>query len=251
MMRVLYAGDSPVGGAANYLLGVLKSMNAKVTHIPPAEKLTLAIAQKNYDVILLSDYESSKASLSAQRALIKQVQAGSGLMMIGGWASFTGLWGKWKGSPIETILPVRCSAKDDRLNIPVGALVQPKEKQHLALKKLNWQGRPVICGLNTVTPKAGKSRVLLSAAEIKSHTRNLQDVSLGREYPLLVVSQEPQMRVLALATDVAPHWCGGLVDWGTKRVKLPVTSKIAVEVGDQYVQFLSGLLSWLANKANG
>ncbi len=35
-MRVFYAGDSPVGGAANYLRGVLREMKARVTHLPPS-----------------------------------------------------------------------------------------------------------------------------------------------------------------------------------------------------------------------
>lgn len=245
-MRILYAGDSPVGGAANYLLGVMGSIEAEVTHVPPAKPLSKRIAENPYDVILLSDYSCSQVSPDVQKLLARQVDGGAGLMMIGGWASFTGLWGQWKGSVIEGLLPVRCRATDDRLNIPTGAVMLPKSPKHPAISKLTWRSRPVICGVNRVLPRAGKSTVLLSAAELCGHTSNLQDVWLGKEYPLLVASNHPDRRVLALATDVAPHWCGGLVDWGSRRVTLPVNSTISIEVGTGYVAFLSGLLKWLA-----
>jgi hypothetical protein len=63
-----------------------------------------------------------------------------------------------------------------------------------------------------------------------------------------------------LTTDAAPHWCGGLLDWGTKHVTLPVPAKnrggsaascggkggITITVGNAYLEFFSSLILWLA-----
>jgi len=38
-------------------------------------------------------------------------------------------------------------------------------------------------------------------------------------------------------TDLTPHWCGGLVDWGKNRKRLK-----SVEVGDMYGKFIRLLL---------
>ncbi len=38
-MKILYAGDSPVGGPANYLLGGLRHLGAKTTHVAPSQTL--------------------------------------------------------------------------------------------------------------------------------------------------------------------------------------------------------------------
>ena len=40
-------------------------------------------------------------------------------------------------------------------------------------------------------------------------------------------------RTAALATDVAPHWVGPLVDWGVPRVAAQAPQANAVEVGDR------------------
>ena len=60
------------------------------------------------------------------------------------------------------------------------------------------------------------------------------------------MSSDEKNRTAALATDLAPHWCGGLVDWGKRRLKLKVTGKIQIEVGDLYVEFVSSLIKWTA-----
>jgi len=70
---------------------------------------------------------------------------------------------------------------------------------------------------------------------------------LGRkEHPLLIVDSDSTRRIAAFTTDLAPHWSGGLLDWGKKRVKLSVKKGISIEVGEQYVRFVSSLLKWLA-----
>jgi len=60
-----------------------------------------------------------------------------------------------------------------------------------------------------------------------------------------VLNPEKGLRTAALTTDLAPHWCGGWVDWGARRRALPVTAEFGVEVGDLYVRFVRQLIQWL------
>ncbi|HXV28077.1 MAG TPA: hypothetical protein VD913_03845, partial [bacterium] len=62
-------------------------------------------------------------------------------------------------------------------------------------------------------------------------------------------SGAPEMRTAAFASDFAPHWCGGFVDWGNKTLRLPVARNIRVEAGNYYVLFITRLLNWLASAA--
>ena len=65
--------------------------------------------------------------------------------------------------------------------------------------------------------------------------------------PLLVLGNFSQGRVCALATDVAPHWATGLVDWGDARIKAHATYASPVEVGNWYVEFFANILKWTAS----
>ncbi len=232
-MRILYAGDSKVGGPANYLLGILRYMKTNVVHIPPGKKLSPSLFKKRFDGIILSDFSAKNASAHSQKMIAGQVARGTGLLMIGGWGSFSGPFGGWSGSVIEKLLPVRCLGKDDRLNLPGGAWILEKKK-HSMFQKLPFRNPPVICGMNRIQPKKN-SRVILTARRIADR----------KEFPLLVIHSDSRIRTAALATDLAPHWCGGMVDWGSKRMKLKVSGKIQIEVGDLYVRFVSSFIRWI------
>ena len=237
-MRILYAGDSPAGGPANYLLGILGGMKADVTHLPPDKILKPALLRRRFDGIILSDFSAKNVPATSQKIIARQVDEGTGLLMVGGWGSFSGPFGGWRGSLIEKLLPVSCLNRDDRIHLPGGAHLLEKRK-HSMFRGLSFKNPPVICGLNRVRPKS-PAAVLLTA------NANSPDV-WGIEYPLLIIDPNPFKRVAAFATDFAPHWCGGMVDWGTKRLKLPVKNKIEIEVGDRYVRFVSSLIQWLAS----
>ena len=243
-MKILYAGDGPAGGPANYLLAILKSLKADVVHLPPSEKLTPDILQKKFDAFLLSDFSAKQCPSASQSEISNQVKKGSGLIMIGGWGSFSGPFGGWHKTLIEELLPVDCAPHDDRVNFPGGALVAVKTK-HTLLNQLSFEKAPVICGLNKISPKPN-SQVLLTAKKIISDGKKISFQSA--EYPLLVVNKSPKLKTVAFATDAAPHWCGGLVDWGSRSCKLPVNKTIRVEVGDMYVRFFATLIRWLASK---
>lgn len=243
-MKVFYAGDSPAGGPANYLLAVLKSMRAKVTHIPPGQKITSADLKPSYDVIIFSDYSADCVNPAEAKRVTLQVKGGAGFLMVGGWGSFSGPFGKWKGTWAEDLLPIKMSAKDDRLNFPSGALMMLKAK-HPAVRKADFSNPPAICGLNQLKAKPGTQTVVT----VRPVTFRKKVALSRREYPLLVVGGRGKSRTAAFASDFAPHWCGGMVDWGKKRRVLPVNSKIRVEIGDQYVQMITSLIRWLGHNA--
>jgi len=59
--------------------------------------------------------------------------------------------------------------------------------------------------------------------------------------PLLVVGQKGAGKTAALAFDLAPHWVGGFVDWGTGRKHVDFETGF-IEVGDMYYRFVANLL---------
>ena len=63
--------------------------------------------------------------------------------------------------------------------------------------------------------------------------------------PLLVVRETRHSRSAALTTDLAPHWVGPLVDWGSERVTAQHPPAEGIEVGSLYVQFIEQLVGWL------
>ena len=246
-MKILYAGDGPAGGSAIYLLGVLGALGADVRHVPPAERLTSRLAAQRYDAILLSDFPHRRLPVASETAIVQQVAQGTGLLMVGGWGSFAGPLGGWRGSKVASLLPVTCLARDDRVHFPGGALVC-RAQAHPMWRSLSFSTPPVICGLNAVRPRR-HSRLLLTARRIMAGTHPGQLRLDAVAHPLLIIDADPRKRIAALATDLAPHWCGGLVDWGTRRSALSVNGALRVEVGDRYVQFVASLVRWLAKAA--
>ncbi len=241
-MNILYAGDGEKEGAARYLLSVLKYLNAKVTHVHPKKILFPSLLKRKFDVIILSDFPYKNLPPSSEEIIVKQIQNGSGLWMIGGWSSYRGQNGDWGGSKIEELLPVQCLKKDDRVNFLLGAW-PCKVSNHMILKKLSFVKPPVLCGMNQVKLKKGAQILLVAKEGVKFSS---ESISLSKkEYPLLAVYENGNIRTVALTTDLAPHWCGGMVDWGKKRRTLLWSKSICVEVGDQYVQFISSVVHWL------
>jgi hypothetical protein len=59
----------------------------------------------------------------------------------------------------------------------------------------------------------------------------------------LIVGRYGAGRTAALATDVAPHWVGGFVDWGDRRIAQAVGGGM-IEVGNWYARFFHNLVAW-------
>ena len=244
-MRILFVGEDPTPGSGTYLLAILKALRATTVHVPSGVRLQERLLARHFETMLFSDYQRAHLSRQVERVIAEQVADGAGLLMVGGWSSFSGPFGRWRGSRIEELLPVRCRNRDDRMNFPGGAFLL-RAGAHPIVAGLDFSRPPVVCGLNDIQPKP-RSRTLLSARRIRWQRHGRLSLE-PKAYPLLVINAEPDMRAAALATDAAPHWCGGLVDWGSKRMTLKVTVQARVEVGDQYVRFISQLIRWLARQ---
>ncbi len=243
-MKVIYIGDKPRD--SRYLNAVMSlSKIESVYYCPVEEDHLLQIPNKKsdilkYDVMILSDAPSDSLGKKRMEVIKECTKEGMGLGMIGGWESFTGLIGNYKNTPIEEVLPVDCLPKDDRRNIS-GGLKIIKKKDHPILEGLPWTDTPTVCGYNVVIPKAN-SMTLLTLKEILSYGKErVEKLELSdHEDPLLVIGEYKKGNVFALTTDIAPHWVGGLVDWGDDRIR-----RLDAEIGNYYVKFIGQMLHWL------
>ena len=240
--RVLYLGDGTLATSARYLAGVLTYYKIPFDHVPTHRRFTGKTLRRRYSLFILSDYPSRNFSRPIQKEIVEKVKEGAGLLMIGGWSSFTGVDGHYRGTPIGHILPVILSKRDDRVNTEGGALIYPK-RHHPVLKTLSFRSAPVIAGFNRLAAKPS-SQVILETRKILPR---YPKISLEKKkYPFLVFSRYEKGKVAVLATDVAPHWVGSFVDWGKKRTKVKLSKGNQIEVGENYLRFLGQLVRFLA-----
>jgi uncharacterized membrane protein len=140
------------------------------------------------------------------------------------------------------VLPVVMRKSDDRRNSAQPCLLN-KTAEHPILEGLPWDEPPGIGGYNAVDAKPG-SQTLLTGVRFAVHRSAGEfQFTRGEETPILVVGQHGQGRVAALATDVAPHWVGGFVDWGNGRISQEIAGGM-VEIGNWYARFFRNLLVW-------
>jgi uncharacterized membrane protein len=133
------------------------------------------------------------------------VASGKGLMLLGGWYSFTGEMGKggWGRTILKDLLPVGCLETDDLVESTEGfhARITPAGKPFAAGLRIGTM--PPLLGYNKTTPRE-EGTVLLTVTETGD--------------PLLAVRDFGKGRVLAFASDPAPHWGCNFVAWpGYKR----------------------------------
>jgi uncharacterized membrane protein len=136
---------------------------------------------------------------------------------------------------------------DDRRNCAQPCLIR-KVAEHPILENVPWDQPPGIGGFNAITPKADAETLLSSVQFSVRQTGDAFQFVRKMESPLLVVGQYGRGRTAALATDVAPHWVGGFVDWGGRRLSQDVGSGF-IEVGEWYARFFRNLLVWTRNSA--
>jgi uncharacterized membrane protein len=140
-------------------------------------------------------------------------------------------------------------SKDDRVNCFAPCLAE-KMKEHEILGSLPFEeNTPSINGFNRLKSKPDSNTILLARRFKASYVNgNFTVTSLEDPDPLLVVSSYKQGRVCAFATDVAPHWVGGLVDWGNSRVKAQGPGANPIEVGNWYAALLANMINWTAGR---
>jgi uncharacterized membrane protein len=221
-MKVLIAGESWVTTAthikgvdqftlSSYVVGVgplrdaLEGAGHAVTHLPAhdvPDHFPYPEALDQFDVVVLSDigansillpsavFDRSERRPNRLTGLADWVAGGGGLVMIGGYLSFTGIDAKaaYRGSPVEAVLPVTCEATDDRVERPEGIEPQVVEPDH-----------PIVAGLDATWPHLlGYNRVALRDDATLLAT-------IGDD-PLIAVRDHQQGRTAVFTSDCAPHW---------------------------------------------
>lgn len=128
------------------------------------------------------------------------VKAGKGLMLLGGWYSFTGEMGKggWGRTRLRELLPVRCLDIEDLVETTEGFSPLATPDGRKLFRGIDLGSMPPLLGYNKTRPiKDG--RVLLKIKETGD--------------PLLAVRDFGKGRVLAYMSDPAPHWGCNFVYW--------------------------------------
>jgi len=155
-----------------------------------------------FDVVVISDIGSNsfllpdetflRSERSANRLAVLRdwTRAGGGLVMIGGYMSFTGIEGKarYGMTPLAEVLPVTMLDHDDRVEEPEGVKADFDEPGHAVLggTPAEW---PPLLGYNRVVAKADATVVARAGDD-----------------PLLVVGPAGAGRAVAFTSDLAPHW---------------------------------------------
>jgi uncharacterized membrane protein len=125
---------------------------------------------------------------------IKQyVRDGGGLMMLGGWLSFSGAreMGGWRRSTLAEALPVECLVGEDLVESSAGFTAEVVEPDHPLASGLPWESFPPIFGYNELIAKAD-ANVIVRVRETG--------------HPLVVAGNFGKGRVCVYASDPAPHW---------------------------------------------
>jgi hypothetical protein len=242
--KICYLGDDHLQGAAAYLAGVMLHYGLPFYHVRSGDPPPHDFASRSYAAYVVSDYPAAQFGNEAMTHVAARVEQGAGLVMLGGWESFHGRLGEYHHSPLAAVLPVEMQSCDDRRNCAQPCLVE-KLADHAILAGLPWDEPPTIGGYNAITAKP-QAETLLAAARFSVRlTDGEYRFERTGTAPLLIVGRHGAGRTAALATDVAPHWVGGFVDWGDKRITQEVGGGM-IEVGNWYVRFFRNLVAWTA-----
>lgn len=193
-------------------------------HLVPTQFPGTAEALSEYDVVILSDIGANSLQLSPQvfdtfqagedrlAVLREWVAHGGGLMMIGGYLSFSGFQARaaFRQTALADVLPVTMLAEDDRVEAPAGITPVVLDPAHPALAGCGdtW---PALLGYNRVVAKADA----------------IVPVTIGDD-PLVALAGYGRGRCAVFTSDCSPHWAppgfcedwkgytdlfGGLVNW--------------------------------------
>jgi len=147
------------------------------------------------------------------------------------------------------VLPVAMQPTDDRVNCSAPCLVE-KTAEHPIIDSLAFdEDAPGIGGFNLLTAKP-ESTTILSAQKFKAcrGENGFAFTPFEKPIPLLVVGSYGEGRVTTFASDVAPHWVGGLVDWGDARLAAQAPGASDIEVGNWYGKLFANMVRWTAGK---
>ncbi len=157
---------------------------------------------RQYDLVVISDvgansflltrgvFNRSVSEPNRLDAIREYVLRGGGLLMVGGYLSFSGIDGKarYADSPLAEILPVEVLRVDDRAERPQGAAVTVLAPEHPALGAVGaaW---PALLGYNVVAAKPEAEVLALVGGD-----------------PLIAVGTAGAGRSGVFTSDMSPHW---------------------------------------------
>jgi uncharacterized membrane protein len=218
---------------AGVFLGALADAGYDVTYIRAHEVSmrfpTTRADLDQFDVVILSDIGSnsfllcdetwhrSERTVNRLSLLAEYVNAGGGLLMVGGYMSFSGIDGRarYQATPLAPVLPVTMLDRDDRVEAPEGALATFPNPEHPALGGTppEW---PILLGYNQLKAKPGATVIAQCGDDA-----------------VLVVDNVGSGRCAAFASDVAPHWAPPeFMAW------------------PHYAKLWSSIVAWLAGDQN-
>ncbi|WP_294180811.1 glutamine amidotransferase [uncultured Schumannella sp.] len=177
-----------------------------VTHLPAHTIETAfpatAEALAEYDLVVISDVGANTFLLSRAvfgrsvsepnklTAIRDYVLAGGGLLMVGGYLSFSGIDAKanYANTELAEILPVGMLTTDDRAERPEGAPIEVLAPEHAALGGVGTEW-PALLGYNRTTPREGAELLATVAGD-----------------PLVAVTTAGAGRTGVFTSDMSPHW---------------------------------------------
>ena len=170
------------------------------------------------ELVEISIIESEEYVLMPDRLeLIKSfVEDGGGLLMAGGWYSFSGRFGHggWYGTPVAEVLPVEIMRFDDRVEAPMGVRVKVIDREDPVVRGIDWETCPPFLGYNQVRLKSSAKLVAV----------------IGEGDPFIVTGEYGKGRVMAFTSDPVLHWGINFVKW------------------KYYPRFWMQAIKWLAKK---
>jgi uncharacterized membrane protein len=202
------------GTGHQWLQAALEAGGWQVEHLPnhlaPEAFPTTMAELEGYDVVILSDIGANSLLLSPDtftrslcapnrlELLRDWVNAGGGLIMVGGYLTFQGIEAKghYAGSAVEEALPVTIHPFDDRVEAPQGVMPELSAAAHPLAADLpaTW---PMLLGYNRLAARPEATTVAVVGPD-----------------PLVVAWDYGRGRAVAFASDCGPHWAPpDFVEW--------------------------------------
>jgi uncharacterized membrane protein len=192
-----------VGPLRDALVAGGMEVDYQPNHVAATDFPETAAALSGYDAVVLSDIGANTLLLHPETfersiphpdrldAIRAYVEAGGGLVMVGGYLTFAGIEGKgrWAGTPVEAALPVTISMEDDRAESPAGAAPGVVAADH-----------PIVAGLPADWP------ALLGYNRVQARTDATLVANVGGD-PLIVAGTYGAGRTAVFTSDCGPHWC--------------------------------------------
>lgn len=237
---ILYCGDHDLDDAARYVAGAMRAGGRRFDYLPSDAPFSRA-PKRPYRLYILSDYPKRFLGAAGAERIARDVRAGAGLLMIGGWGSFTGVDGGYGTTALAELLPVRCLPKDDRRQGAAAyRIAAGPDVRRLGRPAFDLASAPTLAGYNKTLLKPGASELL--RVDTLRFGKKSSDTRVTASDPLLAVRAAGKGRAVAYCSDLAPHWSGGLVDWGTKRVTLQAAPGAAAQTGNEFARFAQRLV---------